>query len=71
MQGLSILALLEIVWVTSLFKVIGCKIKKRWLGGIVLWSFLRPIVWLACWLPWPVRWRSQLWWRPQIKTPKA
>ncbi|MBV9658838.1 MAG: hypothetical protein JO295_12075 [Verrucomicrobia bacterium] len=44
----------------------GCAISLRRHWRVLLgWSCLRAAGWLACWLPWPVRWNGRNWWRPR------
>ncbi len=42
----------------------GCPIRLPHLAALEFWSLLRSVTWLACWLPWPVVFRSQkrIWW---------
>jgi ceramide glucosyltransferase len=41
---------------------VGCRLRN--MAALEFWAVLRPLAWLACWLPWPVVFRSQkrIWW---------
>lgn len=43
-------------------RVLKCPIGWRRLHAIPLWSLMRGLSWLICWLPWPVVWRGRKWW---------
>lgn len=62
--GLAATALLETFWVALLFRFTGCRPPLRFYGLIPAWSMFRVLAFVACWLPWPVIWRSQAWWGP-------
>jgi ceramide glucosyltransferase len=59
--GLFATAQIEMLTAVVLFQLIGCELRPWWTVGV--WCVLRPLTWLACWLPWPVVWRSprQVW----------
>ncbi len=46
-------------------RVLDCSVRWRWLPGVAVWSILRALVWIACWLPWPIVWRDRKWWSPR------
>jgi len=61
--GLVATGEVEVLTAATLFWLIGCELRSWW--GISLWSvLLRPLTWVACWMPWPVVFRSQKrkWW---------
>ncbi len=61
--GLSVMIQIEVLAATMVFWLVGCEL-RAWLV-VSLWSaLLRPLTWLACWMPWPVVFRSQnrKWW---------
>jgi ceramide glucosyltransferase len=62
--GLGLTMVIESVVAARLCARVGCAI--RWRDALVLpgWSLLRAVTWLACWVPWPVVFRSQrrIWW---------
>jgi ceramide glucosyltransferase len=61
--GLAATGQVEVLTAATLFWLIGCELRSWWVVG--LWSLLlRPLTWLACWMPWPVVFRSQKrkWW---------
>ena len=55
---------MEVLTAWAIFRRIGCRLKARHVFGLELWCLLRPLVWIACWFPWPVVWRPQrrMWW---------
>jgi ceramide glucosyltransferase len=56
--GLALTAQIEVMAATMLFWLIGCELRSGWI--VSLWSLLlRPLTWLACWMPLPVVFRSQ------------
>lgn len=63
-MGVAMVVLMEglMAWIIS--QRIGCRIPLRHAWGIGVWCLLRPLVWMACWFPWPVVWRPQRrkWW---------
>jgi ceramide glucosyltransferase len=63
--GLGAAWALEIAIAVALCAAVGCRLRGAgvW-AGVVMWPPLRGLVWLLCWLPWPVRWRDRYWWRP-------
>lgn len=61
--GLAVTTPIEMLTAGTLFSLIGCELRSWWVVG--LWSlWLRPLTWVACWVPWPVVFRSQnrKWW---------
>ena len=61
--GLAATAQAEVLATAILFWLIGCELRS-W-SAVSLWSLLlRPLTWVACWMPWPVVFRSQKrkWW---------
>jgi ceramide glucosyltransferase len=61
--GLAVTTQIEMLTAGTLFWLIGCELRSWWVVG--LWSLLlRPLTWVACWVPWPVVFRSQnrKWW---------
>jgi ceramide glucosyltransferase len=61
--GLVVTTQIEILTAAVLFWLVGCELRPWW--AACLWSVLvRPLTWLACWIPWPVVFRSQnrKWW---------
>ena len=56
--GLVATGQVEVLTAMTLFWLIECELRSWWVGS--LWSLLlRPFTWIACWLPWPVVFRSQ------------
>jgi hypothetical protein len=62
--GLGATILMEMAVALALFRSVGCPLPPRWLWTLPVWSLLRAATWAACWLPWPVVFRSQnrRWW---------
>jgi ceramide glucosyltransferase len=61
--GLVVTTQIEILTAAVLFWLVGCELRPWW--AACLWSVVvRPLTWLACWVPWPVVFRSQnrRWW---------
>jgi len=61
--GLAVTGQVEMLTAATLFWLIGCEVRS-W-SAVGLWSLLlRPLTWVACWMPWPVVFRSQKrkWW---------
>ncbi len=74
-QPLAWLALVGLIAVDSvtalaIFRTLGYPIRGRARLMLPLWSVLRGVTWLACWLPWPIVWRGDLWWTPQRPFPR-
>jgi ceramide glucosyltransferase len=68
--GLALTTQIEVMAATMLFWLVGCELRSWWI--VSLWSLLlRPLTWLACWVPWPVVFRSQnrKWWSLYHSTP--
>ena len=56
--GLVATGQVEVLTATTVFWLIGCEMRSWWV--VTLWSLLlRPLTWVACWMPWPVVFRSQ------------
>lgn len=51
-------------------RLVGFRIYWKRFHILPLWSLCRALVWVACWLPWPIVWRGQKWWSPykEVKT---
>ncbi|HEU4618705.1 MAG TPA: glycosyltransferase [Gammaproteobacteria bacterium] len=47
---------------------LGSSLPWRHLPAVAAWSVARGVVWMACWLPWPIVWRGQKWWSPHPQT---
>ena len=62
--GLLATLFLEGVAAGWLCRQAGCRIRRAHLWVLPVWSLLRPLIWLLCWLPIPVVFQSQqrLWW---------
>ncbi len=55
--GLLVTMQMEVLAAWLLCRRVGC---RTWnLPALEFWSLLRVVTWLACWLPWPVTFRSQ------------
>jgi ceramide glucosyltransferase len=56
--GLALTVQIEMLAAVTIFGLIGSELRSWWAIG--LWSaLLRPLAWVACWMPWPVVFRSQ------------
>ncbi|HUI08567.1 MAG TPA: glycosyltransferase [Verrucomicrobiae bacterium] len=62
--GLGSTVLLESLAAARLCARAGCAPRARDAVVWPVWSLLRALTWVACWLPWPVVFRSQrrIWW---------
>jgi ceramide glucosyltransferase len=62
--GLAATMQLEVSVALLMCRRAGCPVRLRHLAAVEFWSGLRAVTWLACWLPWPVVFRSQkrIWW---------
>jgi len=56
---------LDVFFAAALCRRLDCPLKAHHLWAMQLWSLWRIFVWIGCWLPWPVNWRGQLWWKPR------
>jgi len=45
----------------------GCHLKLRDLLRMEVWSLWRILLWLLCWLPWPVLWSGTRWRGPRVE----
>ena len=57
--GLAVTLALEAAVAAWLCDRAGCPLRWRQLWVLPVWSLLRPVAWLLCWLPIPVVFRSQ------------
>lgn len=64
--GLALTVLIDAVAARRLCHLAGCSLRANFLPGIAAWSVLRGLVWIACWLPWPVVWRGRRLWSPRF-----
>ena len=60
--GLGTALALDMVAATLICFLLNCRIGVWRLPIIPLWSIVRSLTWLACWLPWPIVWRGTKWW---------
>lgn len=60
--GLTMALLLDVVAAIVICRLLSCRIGIMRMPIIPLWSVIRGVTWLACWLPWPIVWRSRKWW---------
>ncbi|MFH1067243.1 MAG: glycosyltransferase [bacterium] len=65
--GLLTVTQIEIFLAALLCCNAGLPLKGKHLPAMEAWVFLRPFVWILCWLPWPVRWGNQRWSKPSQK----
>ncbi len=61
--GLAMTVLAESCWAMALMRRVGCRVPLRLWMLLPVWSVVRAGSWLACWLPWPVRWAGRWWWK--------
>lgn len=60
--GLAVALALDAIAALAICRMLNCQIGILRLPVIPLWSILRSLTWLACWLPWPIVWRGRKWW---------
>jgi len=65
-RGLAFVLIMDTLAGAAIFRMLGCRLTMRELLVLPLWSLLRGLIWLACWLPWPVAWRGRRWWAPKL-----
>jgi hypothetical protein len=66
--GLVLMMQIEIGFALITLSGLGCPFAVRDVLTLEAWSLGRVVVWLGCWLPWPVMWRGRRWARPRIKS---
>jgi ceramide glucosyltransferase len=66
--GLAVVMQMDVLFAALICRRFGCCLAARDLATVELWSLGRGLVWLLCWLPWPVVWSGRSWWRPIDKT---
>jgi ceramide glucosyltransferase len=59
-RGLLVSTQIETCIAMMICRRIGCRLPLRWLWAVEGWTVLRPMVWLASWLPLPVEWSGVL-----------
>ena len=71
--GLVLTLALEAAVASWLCARAGCRLRGRHAWVLPVWSLLRPVTWLVCWLPVPVVFRSQgrIWSSVNRSTPTA
>ncbi len=60
--GLTVTLALDAAAAIAICRMLSCRIGIMRIPIIPLWSVIRGLTWLACWLPWPIVWRSRKWW---------
>jgi hypothetical protein len=56
---------IDVAAALAVCRVLDCALRPRSLPGVAAWSVLRALVWMACWLPWPIVWRGRKWRSPK------
>jgi ceramide glucosyltransferase len=64
--GFIVMIQFEVGFAAMICRRLGCALKMRHWAPLQAWSLWRILVWIACWFPWPVNWRGQLWWGPRM-----
>ena len=57
----------EVFFAALICREAGCRLKLRDLLNTEVWSLWRVILWLLCWLPWPVLWSGSMWRGPKVE----
>jgi hypothetical protein len=60
--GLAGMMQIDVIFALTICRTLRCRWTVRDLLTMEGWSLGRVLVWLACWLPWPVVWRGRRWW---------
>ena len=60
--GLTAALFLDAVAAMVICHLLSCRVGVGRIFVIPLWSVIRSLTWLACWLPWPIVWRGRKWW---------
>jgi len=66
--GLGAALALDSAAALAICRALACSLGWRRVPLVPLWSLLRALTWIACWLPWPVVWRGRKWWSPHQRT---
>jgi ceramide glucosyltransferase len=69
--GLASLVVFEAAAAVLSCRLVGSRVPIRCWPLVVVWAMLRGVTSVACWLPWPVVWRGQLWWSPRNSRPTS
>jgi hypothetical protein len=56
----------DVLFAAAIFRRAGCQLKFRNMLGMEIWSLWRILLWLLCWLPWPVPWSGKMWRGPRV-----
>jgi hypothetical protein len=59
--GLGAIMQMDVLFAMLICRHVGCPLRLRHVGLLELWSVGRGLVWLVCWMPWPVIWRGRAW----------
>jgi hypothetical protein len=62
--GLAGMVLVDSIAATLICRRVGCPLRPGNFALLPLWTVARVLVWAACWLPWPVVWRGEVWHGP-------
>ena len=60
--GLAATLVMDLLAAIIICQLLRCHIGVLRLPIIPLWSFIRCLTWLVCWLPLPIVWRGRKWW---------
>jgi ceramide glucosyltransferase len=69
--GLLAVILVDCAAAALVCRALRCRIRRRALLALPLWSLFRGLAWSACWLPWPIVWCGKKWWSPRRRVPPA
>lgn len=65
--GLLAMMQIDVFFARKIFSRINCPLRSGYWVMLEVWSLYRAVAWILCWLPFPVMWRKQTWWRAEMQ----
>lgn len=62
--GLLTVLLADALAAVAVCRAVGCTLSTSRVVAIPVWSLVRGLSWIVCWLPWPIVWRGSRWLSP-------
>jgi len=62
--GLAVTIFVDWMFAMLICSALHCRLSRSARLAIPVWSVLRALVFVSCWLPIPVKWRGQIWHSP-------
>jgi ceramide glucosyltransferase len=69
--GLASLVVIEAAVAVLSCRLVGSRVPVSQWPLVAGWVILRALTSLACWLPWPIVWRGDVWWSARKRRPAA